>query len=89
MVWSTPGVFFFISKGFQIVADILNKGMSLSRSNAMLIYKILACIMLVCFAVVAYLYVIFQMPAHGSGERTTGDKTGAVDSFLIKTINDG
>lgn len=55
----------------------------------MLIYKILACMILVCFAAGAYLYVIFQMPAHGSDESTTEDRIGAVNSFLIKTIDDG
>jgi hypothetical protein len=55
----------------------------------MLIYKILACIMLVCFAVVAYLFVIFRRPVHGLGEKPTGYKTGAGNRFLIKTINDG
>jgi len=79
----------FFSKGFQLVADILNKGMPLSRSNAMLIYKILACVMLVCFTVVAYLYLIFQIPLHGSDDKTAGDKTGTDDSSLINTMHDG
>ena len=85
----SSGPKFFTSKGFQIVADILNKGIPLSRSNDMLIYKILACVMLICFAVVAYLYLIFQMPVHGFEEKATRDKTGADNSILIKTINDG
>ena len=55
----------------------------------MLIYKILACVMLVCFTVVAYLYLIFQIPLHGSGDKTAGDKTGTDDSSLINTMHDG
>ena len=54
----------------------------------MLIYKILACLLLIGFAVVAYLYIIFQMPVPGLGNQTVEKKTKTDLLGLIETIHD-